>query len=111
MSQFSAFNVKPIVALAVVICALFSNQCLANDIYNQAHYSSNDSFSKNYLAKSSSQKSNRYKNTIPTSYQLTLKGYSIMEYSNNKMTSWSFDRVENRAFRKSTIMLSFNMRF
>ncbi len=56
-------------------------------------------------------KSNRYKNTIPAVYRLTLKGYSIMEYSNNVAHTWSLDKVKNRVISKPTIMFSVTKRF
>ena len=56
-------------------------------------------------------KSNRYKNTIPAVYRLTLKGYSIMEYSNNVAQTWSLDKVSNRSISKPTIMFSVTKQF
>ena len=56
-------------------------------------------------------KSNRYKNTIPAIFRLTLKGYSIMEYSNNVTQTWSLDKVKNKAISKPTIMFSYTKQF
>ena len=56
-------------------------------------------------------KSNRYKNTIPAVYRLTLKGYSIMEYSNSKTDTWSLNRVKDKTIRKPAIMFSITKEF
>lgn len=55
--------------------------------------------------------SNRYKNTIPAVYRLTLKGYSIVEYSNYVTETWSLDKVKNRTISKPTIMFSITKQF
>ncbi|MCW8876634.1 MAG: hypothetical protein OQK51_06185 [Kangiellaceae bacterium] len=56
-------------------------------------------------------KSNRYKNTIPAVYRLTLKGYSIMEYSDYKTDTWSLSRVKDKTIRKPEIMFSITKEF
>ncbi len=60
---------------------------------------------------SKNRKHNRYKNTIPTVYRLTLKGYSVMEYANYTTQTWSLDRVKEKDLRKPEIMFSFSKRF
>ncbi|WP_196137709.1 hypothetical protein [Aliikangiella sp. G2MR2-5] len=60
--------------------------------------------------RSTPQKSNRYKNTIPAIYRITLKGYSIMEYSNYQTSTWSLDKVGLRELRKPQIMFSIEKR-
>lgn len=59
----------------------------------------------------SKRKFNRYKNSIPTVYRLTLKGYSVVEYSNNQTDTWSLNKVKHRAFRKPEIMFSVTKSF
>lgn len=56
-------------------------------------------------------KYNRYHNSVPAVYRLTLKGYSIFEYSQGKSESLSLDKIDNRAFRKPEIMFSVTKRF
>jgi len=63
---------------------------------------------KNHLDKSTS---NRYKNTIPMIYKVTLKGYSIMEYSNYQADTWSLNKSDIKAFRKPEIMFSLTKYF
>ena len=54
---------------------------------------------------------NRYKNTVPIVFQLTLKGYSIMEYSNYQTDTWSLNKSDIKAFRKPEIMFSLTKYF
>ncbi|TQV82986.1 hypothetical protein [Aliikangiella coralliicola] len=63
------------------------------------------------LAARSFGKSNRYKNTIPAVYRLTLKGYSIVEYSNYKTDTWTFNKVKDSALKKPQIMFSVTKQF
>ena len=59
----------------------------------------------------SKSKFNRYKNTIPAVYKVTLKGYSIMEYSNYKTDTWSLNKADLKAFRQPEIMFSISKQF
>jgi len=54
---------------------------------------------------------NRYKNTKPAIYRLTLKGYSILEYSRYRTDTWGLNKVKNDIFRKPQIMFSFSKQF
>ena len=75
---------------------------------------SSESPSSANLAVNSNVKSvrfDRYKNTIPAIYRLTLKGYSVMEHSNNKTDVWTLNKVKNKAYRKPEIMFSVTKRF
>lgn len=56
-------------------------------------------------------RNDRYRDTIPAVFRLTLKGYSIVEYSGQHKESWSFNKVSNKALRKPVIMFSFTKRF
>lgn len=56
-------------------------------------------------------RSDRYKNTIPAIYRLTLKGYSIMEHSDNQTLAWTLNKVDNKELRKPQLMLSFTKNF
>ena len=53
----------------------------------------------------------RYKDTIPLVYRLTLKGYSIMEYSNNQTDVWSLDKVKDKLFKNPEILFSVTKSF
>lgn len=56
-------------------------------------------------------RSDRYKNTIPAVFRVTVKGYSIMEHSNNKTDTWTLNKMSGKAFRKPEIMFSLTKRF
>ena len=56
-------------------------------------------------------KHNRYKNTIPAVYRLTLKGYSILEYSDYQTNTWGLNKVKDEFFKKPQIMFSFSKQF
>ena len=58
-----------------------------------------------------SKKHNRYKNTIPAVYRLTLKGYSIYETSDNKSKFLEFDKVKGSPYKKYELMFSVTKRF
>ena len=53
----------------------------------------------------------RYQNTIPAVFRLTLKGYSVMEHSNNQTDVWTLNKVKNKDLRKPEIMFSVTKRF
>jgi len=53
----------------------------------------------------------RYQNTIPAVFRLTLKGYSIMEHSNNQTDVWTLNKVKNKDLRRPEIMFSVTKRF
>ena len=56
-------------------------------------------------------RNDRYKNTIPAIFRLTLKGYSIMEHSNNQTLAWTLNKVDNKDLRKPELMFSFTKKF
>lgn len=58
-----------------------------------------------------SSRSDRYKNTIPAVFRVTVKGYSIMEHSNKKTDTWTLNKMSGKAFRKPEIMFSVTKRF
>ncbi len=57
------------------------------------------------------QRFDRYKNTIPTVYRLTLKGYSIFEQSEDKMHFWRMDKVKDSPYKKYELMFSVTKQF
>lgn len=56
-------------------------------------------------------RSDRYKNSVPAVFRITLKGYSIMEHSNNRTHTWTLNKIKGRALRKPEIMFSLTKRF
>lgn len=58
-----------------------------------------------------SARSDRYKNSVPAVFRITLKGYSIMEHSNNRTDTWTLNKIKGRALRKPEIMFSLTKRF
>ena len=56
-------------------------------------------------------RSDRYKNTIPAVYRLTLKGYSVFEKSDKAAKFWSFDKMKGQPYKKYEIMFSVTKRF
>ena len=56
-------------------------------------------------------RSDRYKNTIPAIYRLTLKGYSIYEAKGNKIHYWNLNRVKNKSIKKYEVMFSVTKHF
>ncbi|TQV77006.1 hypothetical protein FLL45_03370 [Aliikangiella marina] len=64
-----------------------------------------------YRSSSKSVRHDRYKDTIPAIFRLTLKGYSIMEHSDKETLAWTLNKVDNKEFRKPQLMLSFTKQF
>lgn len=64
-----------------------------------------------YSVDSIVRRQDRYKNSIPAIFRMTLKGYSVVEYSNQKTDTWSLNKIENKAFRKPEIMFSVTKHF
>lgn len=56
-------------------------------------------------------RSDRYKNTIPAVYRLSLKGYSVFEKSDKIAKFWSFDKMKGQPYKKYEIMFSVTKRF
>lgn len=69
--------------------------------------SSNASFTKQF----SGNKLNKYTNTVPVVYMITLKGYCLLENRLNKTTMWSLDRPKLGVERKAELMFSFTKQF
>ncbi|WP_444994991.1 hypothetical protein [Aliikangiella sp. IMCC44359] len=53
----------------------------------------------------------RYKNTIPPVYRLTLKGYSIYEKSDEHIQFWGLNKVKNNPYKKYELMFSITKHF
>jgi hypothetical protein len=53
----------------------------------------------------------RYKNTLPAMYSLTLKGYSLLETSANQIQTLSLQRHKDSPYRKYEVMFSVTKRF
>ncbi|TQV89696.1 hypothetical protein [Aliikangiella coralliicola] len=56
-------------------------------------------------------RSDRYKNSIPAIYRLTLKGYSLYERSNNKIEAWGLNRVKGKQYKDYELMFSVTKHF
>ena len=56
-------------------------------------------------------RSDRYKDTIPAVYRVTLKGYSVFEKSTKSAKFWSLDKMKGQSYRKYEIMFSVTKRF
>jgi|GEM_PF-2325501 len=56
-------------------------------------------------------RADRYKNTIPAVYRLTLKGYSIYENSDKGSKYLEFDKVSDSPYKKYELMFSVTKRF
>ena len=56
-------------------------------------------------------RSDRYKNTIPAIYRLTLKGYSLYERSDRKSEAWGLNRVKDKQFKDYELMFSVTKNF
>ena len=56
-------------------------------------------------------RSDRYKDTIPAVYRLTLKGYSVYENNSYHSKYWAFDKVKDSPYRKYEIMFSVTKEF
>jgi len=56
-------------------------------------------------------RSDRYKNTLPAVFRLTLKGYCLMQVAGNDVQTWEFNRVKEKDIRKYQLMFSVTKHF
>jgi len=77
-------------------------------IFFSAKHKNNSDFYSNSKA---SHRFDRYKNTIPVVYRLTLKGYSLYEQSANKVEAWGFNKIKGHQGNKYELMFSVTRQF
>ncbi|TQV75122.1 hypothetical protein FLL45_09295 [Aliikangiella marina] len=71
--------------------------------------SSKSSYHQNRF--SQNKRSDRYKNTIPAVYRLTLKGFSIYESDAYVSKYWGFDKDKDSPYKKYEVMFSITKEF
>ncbi|MET1255746.1 hypothetical protein [Aliikangiella maris] len=56
-------------------------------------------------------RSDRYKDTLPVVYRLTLKGYCIYEQTDEHIKYWAMERVKDSPYKKYELMFSITKNF
>lgn len=74
----------------------------------ESKFSFNTDWHEKFVQKN---RSDRYKDTIPAVYRVTLKGYSVFEKSTQSAKFWSLDKMKGQSYRKYEIMFSVTKRF
>ena len=56
-------------------------------------------------------RADRYKDTIPAIYRLTLKGFSIYETTDSASKFWEFEKISDSPYKNYELMFSFTKHF
>ncbi|MGX5173081.1 hypothetical protein ACUR5C_03530 [Aliikangiella sp. IMCC44653] len=69
------------------------------------------SFTKPTQFTEQDRRADRYKNTSPSVYRLTLKGYSVIEKDDKKISYWNLNKMKNSPYKKYEVMFSVTKHF